>query len=138
MKKFLVTLSIVLCTVAVATAQPRAIGARLGGDIDFSYQHSLGDNMLDLSAGLGLGKGFMSFGVAGAYDWIFPLSGWQYDGDWNFYVGPGLGLHIMTESPVFALSIGGQVGIEYAFEIPLNLSLDYRPMINLLGFGSKT
>ncbi|MDR2980482.1 MAG: hypothetical protein LBV02_08625 [Bacteroidales bacterium] len=141
MKKILVTISIVLCTTVVAVAQPRAIGARLGGDVEFSYQHSVGSsNMLDLSAGLGLGVGYFQFGVTGMYDWLFPINSWSYAGEWTWYAGPGVGVgfrsYILENLFPLAVNVGGQIGIEYAFDFPLNLSLDYRPMINLLGFGN--
>ena len=135
MKRLVAILSIVLCVITTATAQPRAIGGRIGGDIDFSYQHALGSrNMLDLSAGVGFGN-YFSIGVAGAYDWLFPIKGWNHPGAWTFYAGPAAGLYVNTSGKIpIGINIGGQVGIEYTFEFPLNISLDYRPLINILGF----
>lgn len=139
MKKIFVTLAIILGVTAAVVAQPRAIGARLGGDMDFSYQHSLGDNMLDLSAGIGIGHSSLAFGVAGAYDWLFPINSWDYAGDWTFYAGPAAGVFVRTnigKNFPLEVCVGGQVGIEYAFDFPLNLSIDYRPLLNILGFTS--
>lgn len=139
MKKILATLAIILSVMTAAIAQPRAVGARLGGDVEVSYQHTVGyNNMLDLSAGIGFGK-YSFIGVTGMYDWLFPINQWNYAGNWTFYAGPGVGLYGRVYSDggsTFALSIGGQAGIEYAFDFPLNLSIDWRPMINLLGLGS--
>ncbi len=141
MKKLLL-LAILFAGLSItAMAQPRAIGARLGGDVDFSYQHQLGDNMLDCTAGMFIGYNYWGVGVAVMYDWIFPINSWQKRGTWNWYVGPGGGVGFVPVIgfgiPV-SLSVGGQIGVEYQFEIPLNLSLDYRPMVNVLGFGNGT
>lgn len=130
MKKLLVVvafLTVALC----ATAQPRAIGARLGYDLEVSYQHGFGSsNMLDCSLGFGLGNWISATAV---YDWI-----WNISGGWNWYAGPGAGvsLGLWDGGGHFGINVGGQIGVEYNFNIPLNLSLDYRPMINLLGFGN--
>ncbi len=141
-KKLTLFLSLLIGLHMTIDAQPRAIGARIGGDIDFSYQHQLGRNMLDCSAGFGFGGSYMAFGAAAAYDWIFPFRSWTYDGAWNWYVGPAAGVGFVFGGadrfrvPV-SLSIGGQIGVEYQFWFPLTLSLDYRPMINLLGFTDR-
>jgi hypothetical protein len=138
MKK--IVLGIVLLTSITVTmnAQPRAIGGRLGGDVEFSYQHQLGKNMIDASVGLCIAYNHMSVGVTAIYDWVFPIRSWSHAGAWNWYVGPGAGLGFVVDRNVripVKLSIGGQIGVEYQFKFPLNLSLDYRPMINVLGFG---
>lgn len=60
------------------------------------------------------------------------------DGSFNWYVGAGGGIGSYsinvpgiddTDTFIFA---AGDIGIEYDFEIPLQLSLDFRPEI---GFG---
>ena len=65
------------------------------------------------------------------YDWI-----WNIQGGLNWYLGPGfgVGLGLGTNAQTYAVNVGGQIGLEYQFGIPLNLSLDYRPMVNVLGF----
>ena len=120
-----------------AYAQPRAIGVRLGGDADFSYQHSLGEkNMLDVTAGFGW-MGYYGANVSVMYDWVFDIQG-----GWKWYVGPGGGVGfgwgpVYKDNDLFPLrvNVGAQIGVEYQFKIPLNLSLDWRPMVNCLGFG---
>jgi hypothetical protein len=140
MKKVLLGIALLGCFVVAVNAQPRAIGGRVGGDIEFSYQHQLGDNMIDATAGLWIGYGYMSVGAVAIYDWVFPINSWKHAGAWNWYVGPGAGLGFILGKDInipVSVSIGGQIGIEYQFKIPLNLSLDYRPMINVLGFSDK-
>jgi hypothetical protein len=136
MKKILLGIALLWSVVIAVSAQPRAIGGRLGGNVEFSYQHQLGENMIDATAGLWV-IGYKSLGVTAVYDWVFPIRSWQHKGEWNWYGGPGAGLGIVFGKNIsipVSLDIGGEIGIEYQFWFPLNLSLDYRPMINLLGF----
>lgn len=145
MKKLSLILFLVLGVSIAAAAQPRAIGARLVGDWEFSYQHQLGDrNMLQVEAGVP--PLFTRFGgahVAATYDWIFPITSWEEEGSWNWYAGVGAGLGANyyryrknQEHPedvdgryCFFLGVAGRIGIEYNFWFPLQLSLDYRPVI---------
>ncbi len=138
MKKIIVSLMFVCATVTVANAQSRAIGARLGYNLEFSYQHALASrNMIDLS--VGVTNFYNDYGYIEAdcmYDWVFNIRG-----GWNWYVGPGVGLGYGFGSGwenAFRVSVGGQLGVEYNFGIPLNLSLDWRPMVNVLGFGNSS
>jgi len=140
MKKFVVTL-VLICTMAgVAMAQPRAIGARIGGNVEFSYQHSIaaGSMMVDLTAGAtNYWNGWGAANVTAMFDWVWGIGA----SNWNWYVGPGVGLgfnygHYWKEYDYipFGVCVGAQLGIEYQFGIPLNISLDWRPMVNVLGF----
>ncbi len=79
--------------------------------------------------------GFYSnaIGIAAFYDWSFPIA----EG-FSFY--PGVGAD-MTIGDVFVLGIGGELGFEYAFKIPLTIGMDWRPTIRLVdanGFGSDS
>ncbi|WP_111307518.1 outer membrane beta-barrel protein [Confluentibacter sediminis] len=117
-----------------------ALGLRLGDSDGFgaeiSYQHALGDNnRLELDLGWRDGKNYDGFKLAGLYQWVFPL-----EGDFNWYVGAGGGLGSFSVnnpnggkdySDTFFFA-AGDIGIEYNFDIPLMLSLDFRPE---LGFG---
>ena len=51
-------------------------------------------------------------------------------------VGPGAALasheHKRSEDHI-SLSVGGQLGIEYNFDAPIQLSIDARPMWDILG-----
>lgn len=119
-----------------------ALGLRLGDSDGFgaeiSYQRALGDNnRLELDLGWRDGKNYDGFKLAGLYQWVFPL-----DGSFNWYVGAGGGLasydvdyvidgRRFDDSETFFFA-AGDIGIEYNFDIPLMLSLDFRPEI---GFG---
>ena len=142
MKKIIVSL-ILICTMAgVSMAQPRAIGARLGGNIEFSYQHSLaaGSWMMDLTVGAtNYWNKWGAVGVTVMFDKVWGIGA----SNWNWYLGPGVGVGY-NYGPYwkengywpFGLYVGGQIGIEYQFNIPLNISLDWRPMWNFAGSGS--
>ncbi|MFL1012761.1 hypothetical protein [Flavisericum labens] len=118
-----------------------AIGLRLGDSDGFgaeiSYQRALGaNNRLELDLGLRSGNGYDGFKLAGLYQWV-----WLLDGNFNWYagVGGGLGSYSFDNVPpgvddsetfIFA---AGDIGIEYNFDIPLQLSIDARPEF---GFGN--
>ncbi len=87
----------------------------------------LGENRLH--ADLGLFENAFTF--EGFYDWSFPIAE-----DFSFYPGVGFGLGLTDEGPV--LGLGGELGLEYAFKIPLSIGIDWRPLmlfINDGGFG---
>lgn len=118
-----------------------ALGLRLGDSNGFggeiSYQRGLSENnRLEFDLGWRDGKNYDGFKLAGLYQWV-----WNIDGGFNWYAGIGGGLgsfnfnnnngNDFTDTFVFA---AGDIGIEYNFDIPLLLSLDFRPEI---GFGDK-
>ncbi len=131
MKKNLFTLAILtIFGAAMAFAQPRAIGGRIGGGLDFSYEHGLGSgNMVSIEAGVPL---FSTLEVAATYDWIDPFGAtvpWEEKGEWHWYMGVG-GV-VATNFNFNAAFIGaaGRFGIEYDFWFPLQLSIDWRPAL---------
>ena len=118
-----------------------AIGLRLGDSDGFgaeiSYQRGLGDNnRVEIDLGLRSGNGYDGFKLAGIYQWV-----WNIDGGFNWYAGVGGGVGSYSfdkpfndnndDSETFFFA-AGDIGIEYNFDFPLQLSLDARPE---LGFG---
>ena len=124
-----VVLSLVLfASVIAVSAQPRAIGLRASYGGEVSYQHGFGErNMLQIDVGVPF---FHGIHAVGTYDWIFPISSWQHAGSWNWYagVGAGVGLYGFKSASLF-VGVAGMIGVEYNFKFPLQLSLDYRPVI---------
>jgi opacity protein-like surface antigen len=117
-----------------------AIGLRLGDSDGFgaeiSYQRALSsDTRLEFGLGWRDGKNYDAVRVVGLHQWVMPL-----DGSFNWYVGAGGGFASYSLDNVppgvddsdTSLFIAGDIGIEYNFDIPLLLSLDFRPE---LGFG---
>ena len=137
MKKSLLLIAILAFVgTAVAVAQPRAIGVNLGGTIDVSYQHSLGEaNMIDLSVNLPVTVPGFGIGASATYDWINPFGTaipWNEKGEWNWSLGVGAGVGIYGfNAPAFYVGAVGHVGVEYNFWFPLQLSVDYRPNIGV-------
>ncbi|MDO5980312.1 hypothetical protein [Flavivirga spongiicola] len=140
-KLFLLSVAILgfTLTSGAQSISDNAIGLRLGDSdglgAEISYQRALGDNnRLELDFGWRDGKNYDGFKLAGLYQWVFPL-----DGSFNWYVGAGGGIgsfsfdvpggRDVSDTFIFA---AGDIGIEYNFDIPLLLSLDFRPEI---GFG---
>jgi hypothetical protein len=116
---------------------PNAIGLRLGDSNGFgteiSYQRALSDNnRLEFDLGWRSGNNFDGFKLTGLYQWV-----WNLDGNFDWYAGVGGGLasfdddNYGSDSFIFA---AGDIGIEYSFEIPLQISLDFRPEF---GFGNN-
>lgn len=114
-----------------------AIGLRLGDSDGFgaeiSYQRALGEaNRLEVDLGWRSARDYDGFKLTGIYQWV-----WELDGDFNWYAGAGGGLgsygfdNSALDDETFVF-VAGNVGIEYVFDIPLLLSLDFRPE---LGFG---
>ena len=119
-----------------------ALGLRLGDGNGFgaevSYQRALGmNNRLELDLGLRSDNNFDGFSLAALYQWV-----WLLDGNFNWYAGVGGGIasySYNTPDPQFDnnetfIFGAGDIGIEYNFDIPLQLSLDARPEF---GFGNR-
>ena len=134
MKKIILAAAMVLGFAIAATAQPRAIGVRIGNGAEISYQHSFNANFLEVDGGVGLGfdKTF-NLGATGIYNFMIAQPAWTDRGEWGFYAGPGIAVAAGPE--IFNVGIAGQVGLEYTFHFPLQLSVDLRPQ---LGVVNKT
>lgn len=135
MKKVFLTLALIVSGICAVNAQgeDKAIGLRLGYGGEISYQQSLGSaNRIELD----LGINNYGFGLSGIYQWVWDLSALSDGFNWYAGVGANLGSfdYDTTNNTNGKLNIGalGQIGIEYNFDIPLQLSLDYRPGIYFL------
>ena len=134
MKKIILIAAMVLGFAVAATAQPRAIGVRLGNGGEISYQHTLGNNFLEVDGGLGIFNG-INIGATGIYNFMIAQPSWTSRGTWGFYAGPGAGVGLaLGDVNYFALSAAGMVGLEYTFWFPLQLSFDFRQHLGL-GLG---
>lgn len=129
MKHFFLTIILIFATAFCVCAQPRALGVRVGGECQISYQHNAGkcDDFLELDMGVqALGKGLSA---AAAYNFMIAQPDWTEKGQWGFYVGPAVKLAYVWMGGY--LVAGAQVGIEYAFDISLHISLDIRPAVGV-------
>jgi len=105
-----------------------AIGLRLSGGNgaggEISYQKALGNtNRLEID--LGLANEFADFKATGLYQWV-----WSLEEQFNWYAGFGGGIVSANGTGIYG---AGVIGIEYNFNAPVLLSLDYRPEIGIAG-----
>lgn len=108
-----------------------ALGLRLGDNDGFgteiSYQHGLTENnRLELDLGWRSRNDLDAFRLTGLYQWV-----WNLEGGFNWYAGAGGGIGSVDtgDDSEFFVLVAGDVGIEYDFDFPLLLSLDFRPEI---------
>lgn len=110
-----------------------ALGLRLGDSDGFggevSYQRGLkNNNRLELDLGWRNSNNIDAIKIAGVYQWV-----WNIDGGFNWYAGVGGGAGTWSydykgvSDNGTILFAAGDVGIEYNFDFPLQLSLDMRP-----------
>ena len=132
MKKIILTLVFVTVLVNVLNAQvdKKAIGLHFGGlngnGAEISYQQPLGANRAELDLGLHSG----GFGLSGLYQWVKPLPQVSEGFYWYYGLGAGIGFYRFNVlSSSFNVGVLGQIGAEYDFEFPLQISIDYRPGI---------
>ena len=136
MKKTIIIIAVMLGFAFAASAQPKAIGGRLGYGIEASYQHTLGaPHFLELNAGI-FGLNHVGFRFTGLYNFVFAQPNWTPRGSWAWYAGPGVSLgtaHYNDKNGQFFAGIAGQLGLEYEFWFPLQLSVDLRPQFGFCG-----
>jgi len=114
---------------------PNTIGLRIGDNngigTEVSYQrHLKNNNRIEANLGWRNSRNIDAFKLVGLYQWVKPL-----EGNFNWYYGAGAGIGAFNAEDAngtFAL-ITGDIGIEYDFDFPLLLSLDFRPE---LGFNN--
>lgn len=131
MKKiFLIFTVLLLFTFSIKAQQisNNTIGIRFSGGSSFeseiSYQKALQKNNR-VELGLGLGDNFKNFKAIGLYQWVWPLQD-----KFNWYTGLGGGFAALNDAALFG---AGNIGVEYNFNSPFLVSLDYRQEIKIIG-----
>ena len=117
-----------------------ALGLRIGDNDGFggeiSYQRGLSkNNRLEFDLGWRNSKHVDAIKLVGLYQWV-----WNIEGGFNWYAGVGAGAGSWNVDDKYGDGSGsfvlaaGDIGIEYNFkEVPIQLSLDFRPEIYLGG-----
>ena len=132
MKKLLLLL-IVAATISLNTkaqddnGYKNAIGVRLGSSVPaiksgITYKHFIGNNAIEgiLSFGDGVG-------ICGLYEIHKPLS--TENLQWLVGFGGYVGINNSTSN----VGAAGIIGLDYKFaQIPLNLTLDWKPELNIV------
>ena len=138
MKKLFLTITLLIafgCSISAQEISPNAIGIRTGDNdgfgVEISYQKKMGDvNRFEADLGFRNNKDFDAWKLTGVFQWI-----WNIDGQFNWYAGFGAGLgswESRTNKDIFLNAVGNVV-IEYDFaDIPLLVSLDFRPELGLV------
>ena len=143
MKKIILIAALMLGFAVAASAQQRALGLRGGYGVELSYQYTIGADFLEADLGL-LGS---DLNLSATYNYMIAKPDWTDRGEWGFYAGPGVAVGLGTElvvkvdemarnisddTSVFCnIAVAGQVGLEYTFWFPLQLSVDLRPQIGI-------
>ena len=152
MKRITVIVAALLLGAFAAVAQPKAIGVRGGlfgltfnGEISYEHWATIFDNDYDfLEAELGVfgGNGFKATAM---YNFTFAQPDFTDRGEWAFYAGPGAVAGYGTgvnknDEKVAAPFVGlaAQLGLEYTFWFPLQLSVDFRPTFMIPAFMNRT
>lgn len=132
MKRTILILATVFGFAVAASAQPKALGVRIGWGVDITYQNYLNSaDFLEFDLGLDDGYNSSNFHVDGVYNFMIAQPNWTR-GKWGFYGGPGVSLAVWDnddkDNVVYA-GIVGNLGLEYTFNIPLQLFIDVRPRL---------
>ena len=131
MKKILLALNLIFAVSLTSNAQDisdHAIGLRIGGGNgtgeEISYQKSLNNNNR-LEVDLGFGSEYNDFKATGLYQWL-----WSIEEQFNWYAGIGGGIASVNKIGIYG---AGVIGIEYNFNAPIIVALDYRPEVGFTG-----
>ncbi len=141
MKKIILFSAVLFCISSVALSQDgagysTAIGVRLGPSVPaiksgITIKHFLGNNAIEGIISFGDGVG-----ICGLYEIHKPLAAENLQ--WFIGAGGYVGFNNSTSN----IGAAGIVGLDYKFSaIPLNLSLDWKPELNIIskvGFEAST
>lgn len=131
MKKIIVFCSLITAVCLSASAQDyqKAIGIRLGPNSAAITAGFTGKYFLNEKAAvegiIGVNNGF---GICGLYELHFPI-----DAVNNLAWFGGAGGYVAFRSSSTFVGAAGIIGLDYKFEqIPLNVSLDWKPELNII------
>jgi hypothetical protein len=140
MKKSVITFIMVLSFVSLVSAQDykTGIGLRAGNSLGLTIKHYL--NQKAAFEGL-LKTRWQGFEITGLYEinnQAFDVSGLK----WFYGVGGHIGFYNgdyvywgRSGTTYTVVGIDGILGLEYTFtEIPINIGLDWKPALNLVGY----
>jgi len=134
--RMLISTFMILVGVGLYAQKDRnAIGLRLGyAAQEITYQHILGSaDRLELTFGVNnlghtqLGKLCRGFVLNGLIQRVNELSLLSTGINWYWGLGAAVLDHGSLSHGMYGVGVLGQIGVEYAFHSPWQLSLDYRP-----------
>lgn len=136
MKKVLLIIIALTSTLSINAQDisKNAIGVRfgsndgLGGEISYQRKLSNENNRLELDLGWRNTSNTDAYKIAGVYQWV-----WSLGNQFNWYAGVGGGVgkwkNKTANSSQTVPFVAGNVGVEFDLDIPLLISLDYRPEV---------
>ncbi|HEY0177954.1 MAG TPA: hypothetical protein VGC08_16340 [Pedobacter sp.] len=140
MKRFFTILCLtVIATLAIhstskAQGYDNAIGGRFGAANGLTFKTTLGDNkMIDLIANFRSTDEYKYFRLTGLYEIYNPINN-AAGLSWYYGIGGSIGSakYRPSNSSDLYLSADGVLGLDYKFaDAPINLSLDWKPAIEL-------
>lgn len=144
MKKLLLSFALVICIVTTSVAQDynTGIGFRGGPFLGLTVKHFISER--SALEGL-LSTRWKGFEITGLYE----IHNQAFDVDrlkWYYGVGGHLGFYNGDNTTwgdigntYTVVGIDGIIGLEYSFdEIPINLSLDWKPSFSFIGYSHFT
>lgn len=131
MRRLFFILIAIFASVFVANSQPRALGLRAGMDCQLSYEHAVSlEDFVEADLGVEFIYGYaVGVNAAAAYNFMIAQPQWTQKGQWGFYAGPAVKAGYLWVGGY--LAVGAQVGLEYNFDFPLQVSLDIRPALGV-------
>jgi opacity protein-like surface antigen len=143
MKRIVISIILLGFTcITIAQINHQTIGLRIGDNdglgTEISCQKALeGNNRLEVGLAWRSNSNYNAYKLSGTHQWIWDLSS-----DFKWYAGAGAGLGSLnlkdgkSGDDGFFLLANGVVGIEYAFDFPLLISLDCRPELGLANYDN--
>ena len=147
MKKLLLfCIAFIIFTINVNAQLERSLGLRLGGNTELSFQYGFGTgHRVEMSAGIGFDKQKDSaFSTSINFVGMYVYSN-NFSGAWFVYGAFGGGIEAdinslkmktMGITDLFYFKFSVDVGLEYQFDVPIAIFLEYRPEL-AIHFMSK-
>jgi len=144
-KSVWIVLAALLLTFLTSIAQDNGIGLRFGGGTisgaEVTFQTPLWGQRLEADLGWGGNSKWSYVNATGLYQWVFPI---EHGFKWYIGLGPTVGNWVYRgdnddkPSAGFGIGLALNGGAEYNFpEIPLQVSLDTRPTLNMIDVGDS-
>jgi hypothetical protein len=141
MKKLLLSFALAICIMTVSTAQDynTGIGFRGGPFLGLTVKHFIGDKAAFEGLLTTRWHGLEVTGLYEIHNPVFDVNRlkWYYGGGAHlgFYNGDNTNWGDRGKD-YLVVGIDGIIGLEYSFqEIPVNLSLDWKPSFNFVGYS---
>jgi hypothetical protein len=142
MKRILIVIIIMMCSVVSSTAQDytTGIGVRGGFSNGLTIKHFISERAAIEGIISSRWKGFNLTGLYEIHQQAFDVEhlNWYYGagGHIGFWKGRDVSWGDNRDDDYTVIGIDGILGIEYNFqEIPINISLDWKPTMNIIGYS---